>query len=88
MKDFIVKVFSENDVVELKVNGEYLEGTLPHLSVYALVGSKNKLETISSDSVVSNPKTNDSIFFYFGTLGVSVIGLTGIIYTIKKKKIS
>lgn len=80
--------FKVGDIVDFKIEGDYITGTLPHLSVYALVGSKNKLETISSDSVVSNPKTNDNIFFYFGTLGVSVIGLTGIIYTIKKKKIS
>ena len=32
------------DAIELTNNGEYLEGTLPHLSMYALVGSKTEAE--------------------------------------------
>lgn len=50
--------------IVLKVEGDYLVGTLPHLSKYALTGS-----------VTSNPKTSDNILFYVYMFGISLIGL-------------
>ena len=64
---------STEDAIELTKNGEYLEGTLPHLSMYALVGSKNETTTN-----ISNPKTGDNIIFYVLMLVLSVIGFVGV----------
>lgn len=67
------------DAIPLNINGKFLEGTLPHLSMYALVGSKN-------ESNKSNPKTADNIMVYFSTIGLSSISLALIgLYTKKKK---
>lgn len=53
------------DAIELIINGEYLEGTLPHLSMYALVGNKNEV----------NPNTVDNIMLYILMLILSTIGI-------------
>ena len=64
------------DAIELTQNGDYLEGTLEHLSMYALVGSKTE----------NIPSTGDNIIFYISMLGLSIVGLIGTgLYTRKKK---
>lgn len=65
---------TSEDAIELTQNGEYLEGTLPHLSTYALVGSKN----------ISNPNTGDNIIFYIIMLGLSIISIVTSSLYIKK----
>lgn len=47
--------FSVEDIVELKIEGDYLVGSLPHLSVYALVG-----ENVETENAESEPVTNDT----------------------------
>ena len=54
--------------IELTRNGEYLNGTLPHLSIYALVGSKTETETTTKTdttndtniTITTETTTNDS----------------------------
>jgi len=70
--------YAAKDVVELTVEGDYLVGTLPHLSVYALVGE----ESLST----SNPKTGDHIILYILVLSISVLGLIGIKVLNKKNQ--
>lgn len=67
--------FKVGDIVDFKIEGDYLVGTLPHLSAYALVGNK-----------INNPQTGDNIINYMLLLGLSVIGLTGI-KVVKRKNI-
>lgn len=58
----------------MKKDGEYLIGTLPHLSVYALVGTNTE--------EVENPKTGITSY---GTIGlITMIALGGIYVTYKK----
>ena len=60
---FVVK-----EVVDLKIDGEYLDGILPHLSAYALVAD-NVEET-------SNPKTGDSgITLWVSLMLISTLGI-------------
>jgi len=66
-------------VVELKIEGEYLVGELPHLSNYALLGSITKENT--------NPKTADNIFIWGGLLTISSLGIYLGINSLNKKKI-
>ena len=62
--------FKVGDIVDLKVEGEYLTGTLPHLSVYGLVGS-------TTETTTTNPKTGDNIISSVIMLVISFGGLTG-----------
>ena len=81
---------SIEDAVTLKVNGEYLEGILPHLSMYALVGNKNQTTNITPtpiNNITNNPQTGDNIMFYISMLGLSIIGLAGTGIYLKKKRI-
>lgn len=76
----LIYVKVEDDVsiekpITLKQEGDYLVGTLDHLSTYALTGS-----------VVTNPKTGDKIMTYVFILGLSIAGLLIIGICIKKKK--
>ena len=57
--------FVKEEVVSLKVEGDYLVGTLPHLSAYALTGSTTE-----------SPKTNDNIMKFINILAISLIGLS------------
>ena len=67
--------------IKLTKNGDYLEGEIPHLSTYALIGS-NEGTTPASE----NPKTGDRVMFYVSLLGLSTIGLAGTgLYMLKKK---
>ena len=70
-----------DDPIKLTQNGDYLEGTLPHLSTYVIIG--NNVET-SSETL--NPNTGDNIGLNIALLGLSLIGFISIgIYTRKKK---
>ena len=53
---------SLEESIPLVMNGDYLEGTLSHLSLYAVVG-KNVEKT--PEQVSDNPKTSDNIMTYF-----------------------
>jgi len=65
--------------IKLTKDGDYLVGTLEHLSSYALNGKY-------VDNNSSTPNTSDNIMFYISTLGLSSICLLGLgIYTKKKK---
>ena len=60
--------------IDLKVEGDYLVGSIPHLSKYILTGS-----------ITENPQTIDNIMNYISILGLSMIGLIGTgLYTKKK----
>ena len=67
--------FSAKDVVELKVEGDYLVGELPHLSVYALVGDTAK---------EANPTTGDNIVKYIIIFAIAVVGVVVIMRLNKK----
>ncbi len=69
--------FSAGDVVELTVDGEYLVGTLPHLSVYALVAETEK---------TSNPLTGDTIVKYMTIFAIATIGLATVKKMNRKKR--
>ena len=69
--------FNTEKPIELKVQGEYLVGVLPHLSSYALVGSHTS----------SNPQTYDSIYNWIGLITLATIGIvTTSIMIVKSKK--
>ena len=64
------------DAIELVKNEEYLEGTLSHLSMYALVGSKTETTT-------TNPTTGDNIIM---TISIFAIAILGAYTTLKLNK--
>lgn len=68
--------FKVVEIVDFKIEGDYLIGTLPHLSAYALVGSYVEQ---------TNPNTSDNIGLYIVLFGISVVGLTAIVL---KKRLS
>ena len=70
--------FKVGEIVDVKVEGEYLVGTLPHLSVYAVVG-----EYVEEN----NPKTSDSVIINIVMLVLCLIGLTSTVIYIKKHKL-
>ena len=70
--------FTLGEVIELTVEGDYLVGTLPHLSTYVLTGSTTSNETI--------PSTGDNIYYMYGVLAISVIGLVSVIVCLIRKK--
>lgn len=78
------------EVVDLKVEGDYLVGTLPHLSAYALAGSNTDTKTTDNTSKTSSnttsPKTYDGIITWVITLTISIIGITVLIVSRKKFK--
>ncbi len=61
---------TDNDIVELKVEGDYLVGTLKHLSAYALV----------AENVNNNPTTGDNILLF---VSIFIAATVGAIATIK-----
>ena len=69
--------FKNEDPIELKVEGDYLVGTLPHLSAYALVGN-SKLPDV--------PKTGDNIYTWVIIMLVSLISLSVGAYKVIKQK--
>jgi len=65
-----------DEVITLSVDGDYLVGTIPHLSVYVLNGS-----------VTTNPKTIDNIYTFVIMLIISIIGISyGVLRTKKLSK--
>ena len=71
---YIKDDFTTEKAVELKKEGEYLVGKLPHLSTYAILGS----------NVSTNPNTMDNISTWISILIISIVGL-GIITIIRYK---
>ena len=71
--------FSAKDVVELKVEGDYLVGTLPHLSVYALVADTVK--------TTDNPITGDNIIVFIAIFGIAAVGVATTIKLNKNRKV-
>ena len=68
--------FTTGEVINLTVEGDYLVGTIPHLSTYML-----------TVSVTTNPKTGDNVLIYMGILVVSIIALFGFgFYSLSDKK--
>ena len=67
------------DPITLTVDGDYLVGTLDHLSTYALTG-----EYIEPKK--DNPQTGDNIYRWIGILGISGLGLSIGTTIIKKNK--
>lgn len=55
---YIAEDGTAEKAIELTKNGEYLEGTLPHLSMYALVGNKKETETEATDTNATSENTN------------------------------
>ena len=74
---YIKDDYTTEDPIELSVEGDYLVGTLPHLSTYALVGN------ISTP--VSNPVTNDNIMMWIGMLCFSFSGVALGLIIVKKR---
>ena len=66
--------FKITDIVNLRVEGDYIVGEVPHFSAYALTGT-----------YVDNPKTNDNIILYVSLLGISLLGIVGVSIYSKKK---
>ena len=74
--------FKVGDIVDVQIEGEYLVGTLPHLSVYAVVG-----ETTVEEPKDNNPKTGDSVIINIVMLVLCLMGLTSTVIYIKKHKL-
>lgn len=68
--------FTTEDPIVLTKEGDYLVGTLPHLSKYVLVGSNSS----------SNPATFDNIFVWINMLIISAIGILLSVIMLKFKK--
>lgn len=86
---YIAEDGSIEDAITLKSNKGYLEGTLPHLSMYALVGNKNQATNITptpTNNITNNPKTGDNVMLYFSMFGLSIIGLVGTGVYLKKER--
>ena len=69
--------FEVLETIKLTDKGDYLEGTLAHLSSYVLVGNN-----VSNNT--NNAQTLDNIYIWIITLIISLIGLTGSIISTKK----
>ena len=76
--------FEVGDIADFSIDGEYITGTLPHLSAYALVGSV--VETSETAAATNNPATGDNIIIYVSILAISTIGIVAMIIHKKKKK--
>ena len=70
---------SIEEPIVLTVEGDYLVGTLPHLSAYVLIGDKAILTS-------TNPYTYDNIMMWVGLLLVSITGLLIAIKFVSKKR--
>lgn len=58
-----------NDEIALNDEGEYITGELPHLSVYALLGTEKE------DPNIKVPKANDSIILFSSLFIISIAGI-------------
>ena len=82
--------YKAKDVVELKVDGEYLVGKLPHLSVYALAATNVEEETTTEEAkteekTAGNPTTGDNIVLFVGIFVAAAVGVVTIAIVNKKK---
>lgn len=59
--------FKVGDIADFTIEGDYIVGTLPHLSAYALVGITEE------ESKGTNPPTGDNIYLYFSLLGLAAV---------------
>ncbi len=66
--------FTLGETITLTVDGDYLVGTIPHLSTYMLTGNNT-----------TSPKTGDNLLNNIILLGVSIVGLLGVGYILKRK---
>ena len=66
------------------MDGDYLVGTLDHLSTYALTGSNTS--TSNNTNTTNNPQTGDNIYIWFGMLIISILGLSLGTFTATKFK--
>lgn len=73
---YINDSFTAVDFIDMTIEGDYAVCTLPHLSVYSLIGN----------TTPESPKTNDNIMNFVGILAVSIVGLSVGVLTIKKIK--
>lgn len=71
---------STEKAITLSVSGDYAVGTLQHLSMYLMAGNNN------SNSSQGNPKTFDDIGFWVAGLIVSLLGVSYLLYSLKKTK--
>ena len=76
--------FKVGDIVDFKIDGDYLVGTLPHLSAYALVG--DYVEEKKEEEKTNNPKTADTIIKSVIMLSICSVGLISSLIYIKKRK--
>lgn len=85
-KTLIIYYVDENNNIEeheVTIKDGYATFETNHFSIYTLAPIANETTT---DKVLNNPATGDSIITYLSILGLSIISLTGtIIYTKKKK---
>ena len=65
---YINDEFKAEEVIDLKVEGKYLVGTLPHLSSYTLIGNYNA-------NLPDIPKTSDNIYTWVLILIISIVGI-------------
>ncbi len=73
---------SIEDLIKLTQDGEYLEGILPHLSTYVVIGNN-----VEETPTTNNPKTGDNIITYFIMFGLSIASIIVIkLYTKKNSK--
>ena len=97
---YIAEDGTSEKAIELTKNGEYLEGTLPHLSMYALVGDKTettptdnntKAETTTNntntEAKTNNPKTGDNIITVFCVFAISLLGALTTIKLYRNKNV-
>ena len=61
----------------------YSDGSVETL--FAVSNAKDKV-LASNKNTISNPQTGDNVMFYISMLGLSVIGLAGIGFYVKKKR--
>lgn len=67
---------------ETSVDGDFVIFNTTHLSEYAIYG--NNETVVDSNDNISNPSTGDNISFYLFTLCISVLGISSIVYKLKK----
>ena len=91
---YIIRVHgSEVTKIVPSVNGNTLTFETDRFSTYALVYTDTVEETITTEettptqtNTTSNPKTGDNVMFYISMLGLSIIGLIGTGFYVRKKR--
>lgn len=91
---YIIRVHgSEVTKIVPSVNGNTLTFETDRFSTYALAYTDTVEETTTTEettptqtNTISNPKTGDNIMFYISMLGLSIIGLIGTGFYVRKKR--